>query len=239
MTDQLIIGDKASFDDYEASLATRNIGMPTKKSIKETVPFSNVTYDFSAIGGELYWEERELEYVFEIIAATPEKLEELKTAFASWVMNVQGEEIHDPFIPDYHFVGTFDDIEFDDEESLDKTTVSVTFKAYPYKIANLPRVFEKVYPAGNINATFYIENNSSHRIFPKITFVSDNPSADNGLPIDVVNDISIAATTIGGTINGEFALPQGVSTMSVHMFDPIVKTMGNITVTISFYEEVF
>lgn len=162
MTDQLIIGDRASFDDYEASLARRNIGMPTKKSIKETVPFSNVTYDFSKIDGELYWEERELEYTFEIIASTPERLEELKAAFASWVMNVHEEEIRDPFIPDYHFVGTFDDIDFEDEESLDKTTVTVKFMAYPYKIANLPTVVEGYTDAQD--AYFSVVNNSSHRV---------------------------------------------------------------------------
>ena len=74
MIDQLIIGDKASCDDYGASVASRKIVPPKKKEIKETVPFSNVTYDFSAINGEQYWEERELEYTLEIIAPTPEEL---------------------------------------------------------------------------------------------------------------------------------------------------------------------
>lgn len=40
MIDQLIIGDKASFDDFGASVATRKIKMPKKKSIKETVPLT-------------------------------------------------------------------------------------------------------------------------------------------------------------------------------------------------------
>ena len=167
MIDQLIIGEKASFDDFGASLATRNIGMPRKKSIKETVPFSNVTYDFSKINGEVYWEERDLEFVFEIIASTPEKLEELKTAFSSWVMNVFNEEIHDPFIPDHHFVGTFDDIEFEDDEGLDKTTVTVTFLAYPYKIANTPKVYQLDIDSGT-SKKIWIVNESSHRITPTI-----------------------------------------------------------------------
>lgn len=56
MLDQLIIGDKSSFDDFDASVSERNISPPKKKEIKETVPFSNVTYDFSKINGELFWE---------------------------------------------------------------------------------------------------------------------------------------------------------------------------------------
>lgn len=233
MIDQLIIGDKASFDDFRASMATRTIGMPTKKSIKETVPFSNVTYDFSAIGGELYWEERELEYVFEIIAATPERLEELKTAFASWVMNVHEEEIHDPFIPDYHFVGTFEDIEFGDEESLDKTTVSVTFTAYPYKVANLPKVVEQ--KAGDSIETFYVENNSSHRIFPKITIESNN-AADAGRECYLtVNGVEYPCA-VGSTINGEIVFPQGTLEIGAGNKGTLA---GMCTFTIVFYEEVF
>ena len=109
MIDQLIIGGKASFDDFGASVSERKISYPKKKSIKKTVPFANVTYDFSKINGELYWEERTLEYIFEIMADTPEMLEQKKQAFSNWVMNVMNEKIYDPFIPDYHYLGTYED----------------------------------------------------------------------------------------------------------------------------------
>lgn len=107
MLDQLIIGTKASQDDFDASLRKRYIGKPKKKSIKETVPFSNLTYDFSAINGEVYWEEAELEYTFEILASTPEELESKKREFSNWVMNVTNEPIYDPYEPDWHYNGTF------------------------------------------------------------------------------------------------------------------------------------
>lgn len=168
MIDQLIIADKASFDDFGASMMARTIGQPSKKSIKETIPFSNITYDFSAINGELYWEERELEYVFEMIAPSPEKLEEMKIAFANWIMNVMEDELFDPFIFDYHFKATYSEMNFEDDEGLDKTTVSVTFTAYPFKIANHEKVYEVDVPA-NGETTVYILNESSHKISPKIT----------------------------------------------------------------------
>lgn len=168
MLDQLIIGDRGSVDEFGASVASRKISQPKKKSIKETIPFSNITYDFSAINGELYWEERELQYVFEILANTPEELEEQKTAFASWLMNVMDENIYDPFIPDYHFVGTFSDIDFEDEECVEKTTATVTFTAYPYKIANQEKVYKRSIPVGG-EETIVVVNNSSHRLSPTIT----------------------------------------------------------------------
>lgn len=167
MIDQLIIGDKGSYDDFFASVAERKIGQPKKKSIKETVPYSNVTYDFSAINGEVYYNERELEYIFEMTADTPEELEEMKAAFSNWVMNVFEEEIHDPFIPDYHFIGTYDDMDYADEETLDKTTATVKFTAYPYKVANVVKKYTFTI-AGNSSANAVILNNSSHRITPKI-----------------------------------------------------------------------
>lgn len=165
MIDQLTIGEKSSFDDFGASLAKRTIGAPKKKTIKETLPYSNNTYDFSAINGEVYWEERELEYIFEMTASTPEDLEDMKTAFANWVMNVMNEDIFDPFIFGYHFVGTFSEMDFEDDEGLDKTTATVKFTAYPYKLANNVKKYTYTVAAG-ATIDVAIINDSAHRVTP-------------------------------------------------------------------------
>ena len=223
MIDQLIIGDKASFDDFGASLATRKIGQPPKKSIKDTVPFSNKTYDFSRINGELYWEERELEYVFEILADTPEQLEERKQAFVNWLMQVHEEQIHDPHIPDFHFVGTYDDMDTDDDDGLEKTTITVKFTAYPYKVANLPKKYIVELPAST-NQDVTVINDSAHRLVP--TLVTD---ADIILKIDYTS-LSVSA---GEYIDDTLTLEPGSTTMTVQN---ISET--DCTVTITFYEEV-
>lgn len=171
MIDQLIIGTNASYDDFEASVKERKVHKPKKKSIKETVPFSNVTYDFTAINGEIYWGETTLEYVFETTANTPEELEEKKQLFTSWIMNVMNAELHDPFIHGYHFNATFDSIGIDDSE-IEKSTITVTFTAYPYMISNT----KKSYSIGmetEEETTVKIMNDSSHRITP--TFIADVP----------------------------------------------------------------
>ena len=165
MFDQLIIGARASYDDFGASLAGRKIKPPKKKSIKETVPFSNETYDFSRIGGELFWEERDLEYTFEMTADTPEELEDKKRAFTAWVANVFEDEIHDPYIPGYHFIGTYEDMDPEDEETLDKTTITVSFKAYPYAIANQPKIYEQTIPP-KTTITLVVVNEGVRRVVP-------------------------------------------------------------------------
>lgn len=166
MIDQLIIEDKASYDDFGASVRERKVNAPTKKTIKETVPFSNITYDFTKINGETYWEEGSLEYIFEILADTPEELEEKKIAFNNWIMLVQENKLYDPYLKDYHYIATFDSIDFDDSE-VEKSTISVKFSTYPFKISNERKVYSFNIGAGN-EVTTAIINDSSCKIVPRI-----------------------------------------------------------------------
>lgn len=197
MIDQLIIGNHASFDDFGASVKSRKKSAPVKKSIRETVPFSNKTYDFSGINGEIYWEERELEYVFEIMADSPEQLEEKKTGFIYWVMNAMKAEIHDPFIKYYHFVGTYSSLDEDDSE-VEKSTITVLFEAYPYMVADEPKRYSFSLGAGD-EKTVDIINDSSHRITPTIlsemsvTIVKDN--ASYSIPAGNITDDSFKLST--------------------------------------------
>ncbi len=221
MIDQLIIGDKASHDDFEASVRERTIKDGKKKEIKDSVPFSNVTYDFSAINGEIYWEEKELTYIFEITADTPEELEEKKIAFKSWLMNVAGAVLHDPFIRNYHFIATFSGISVDDSE-FDKSTISATFTAYPYMIADRPKKYTIVLEADE-EKTEMIHNDSSHRITPE--FNSD-------VAFTVEMNGSSYAFPAGETRVDSFKLPVGAVSLTL-------KATESGTVNISFCEEVF
>lgn len=221
MIDQLIIGKMASYDDFGASVAERKIIKPKKKSIKETVPFSNVTHDFSAINGEVYWEEASLEYIFEIDADSAEELEDKKRPFVSWVMNVQNEELHDPYIKNFHYLATFDDIDIDDSE-VEKATITVTFTAYPYMICDFPKVAVFQIPEADNIVT--IENNSSHRITPtfkaSVECIITKGNASFGIPAGEITDDSIT-----------FA--PGINTFAV-------RATGNVgTLTVEFREEVF
>lgn len=220
MLDQLIIGNKASLDDFGASLAERKFTPPKKKSIKESVPYSNVTYDFSDINGEVYWEERQLECVFEITAPTPEDLERKKTAFFNWVMNIKDENIFDPYNLDYHYKGTFSDIAVADDESIEKTTITVVFSAYPYKIANLPKIY-KLKVEGKI--TKNIINASSHRITP--TIITDTTV------VIKLDDVSYSMSA-GEFTDSKLMFKQGVNTLTIES-----ETECNLTV--KFFEEVF
>ena len=223
MIDQLIIGDKGSYDDYGASMAKRKMKPPKMKKIRETVPFSNQTYDFSAINGEVYWEERELEYIFEMTAPTAEELEDMKTAFADWVTCIIEEKLHDPFIPDYHFLATYDDMEFEDDEGLDKTTVTVKFTAYPYKISNYVKEFTYTV-AGGGTAKVTLVNNSSHRVIPTVK--------TNG-EIAIIKDFTRYAISAGEFTDESFMISKGITQFDIE--NPLSTA---VTVVFSFVEEV-
>lgn len=235
MIDQLIIGDKASFDDFSASLASRDIGAPKKKSIKETVPFSNITYDFSAINGELYWEERELEYTFEITARTAEELEELKRAFLNWVMFVHKEELHDPFIPDYHFVATYDDMKIEDEAGLEKTTITVTFTADPYMRGNARKVYEyELDDSKGYSRSVMLLNEGKRKVVPVIKVAGDNIiRIFNTHSFDTVEQVLLAELSAGEWRAENIVLHSGVTI-------PFIECTRAIpcSVTFSFTEEV-
>lgn len=224
MIDQLIISNKASHDDFDATVKERHISAPAKKVIKETVPFSNITYDFSAMNGELYWEERALEYVFEIVAPTPQEMESKKAAFTSWVMNVMGESIYDPYEPDWHYHATFDSIDFDDDETFEKTTVTVKFSAYPYKIANSLTTYAFTIPA-NDEKTVTVINDSSHRLTPVLT-------TDKALTIQKSNAVYTIAA--GKYEDDTFRLEPGASILTITN-----NTGSACTFQVEFYEEVF
>lgn len=222
MIDQLIIGNKASYDDFEASVKERKNNKPKKKIIKETVPFSNLTYDFSAINGETYWEERTLQYVFEITANTPEELEEKKQLFTSWIMNVMNEELHDPFVLGYHFLATFDSIDDDDSE-IEKSTITVTFTAYPYMVANTKKSHSISLEAG-AEITKEIVNESSHRITP--TLIAD-------ATFEVKKGDTSFSIPAGEFTDASFMLAVGVNALSIK-----AKEKAG-TLKIEFREEVF
>ena len=221
MLDQLQIGEKYSYDDFSASVRDRKISAPSKKKIKETVPFSNATYDFSSINGEIYWEERVLEYNLEMDAASAEELEELKLAFNAWVMNAENEKLYDPFIKDYHFLATFDSVSFDDSE-FEKTTITLVFTAYPYMIANKKKRY--IFPITATEKEFTVVNNSAHKITP--TFDS-NVSANIKF-----GNVSYSMGNVEVT-DERFKLERGNNTLKIK------STTGSGTFIVEYSEEVF
>lgn len=96
---------KHSQTDFWATLTSRDIGMPEKKRYLESVPYSNVTYDFSALYGAQTYNRRALKYEFTISSKRGWKyLRSCVQAFVNWLYEPQGTaELRDSTDPEYHF----------------------------------------------------------------------------------------------------------------------------------------
>lgn len=231
MIDSVVIGEYDSYYDFDASMKEREIGEPKKKSIKETVPFSNEVYDFTKINGEIYWEERVLTYVFEILADSPIELEEKKRNFKKWIMNVHKQRLYDPYIEDYYFTATFDDISCDDSE-IEKSTITVTFTANPYMTSEFYKAYEIV--ATEESQAVEIYCNSCHGIVPDIVNlegdivlgIDSNPESDYGY---IGSSYNLSA---GITRNTSIKLTPGLNKFHIN------SVSGEVPVRIVFHEEV-
>ena len=61
----IIKNNKHSYNDFGLKILSRELNPPSKKKIKETLPFMNGSYDFSLLCGENVYEERTIKYVFD------------------------------------------------------------------------------------------------------------------------------------------------------------------------------
>lgn len=217
---ELIANGKKSYTDFGAYISGRKISLPKKKSITESPPFSNLTYDFSAINGELYWENRELEYSFDIAEFTTDEMETEKTKLTDWLLNIHDADIYDPYIGDYHYHGSFDSISWD--EDFGAGTLTAVFSVYPYKIANKAKVVALETAEGEEYKDFelVVKNNSSHRIMPVISSTGEYNIVFGGLSYSVH----------AGTYEETFYLAPGNNTL---------KVSGSGVLSISFVEELF
>ena len=115
----------------------------------------------------------------------------------------------------------------EDEESVDKTTITVKFKAYPYKIANKPKIYTFTVPAnlpeGADGVVKTVVNNSGHKITP--TFITDV-----GVTLKMGN-VSYFIPA-GETADGSLKLDVGQNTL-------IIQSEEDCTLTVKFFEEVF
>lgn len=211
---------KGSYTDFGLCIKSRTISLPKKKIIKEDIPFKNGSYDFSSINGEIYWENREIQYVFDISDLDFTVVELLKERVVDWLLNIHETQIEDDYNKNYYYFGSFDSDSW--KEEWEQSELSVKFSVYPYKYGKtLTTRTETVTTA---EKTITINNESSHRIIPTMT-VDANISLTIGE--------NTYALTSGTHIESEYLLNKGDNIWKV-------KTeTGTANMNISYRKEVF
>lgn len=213
MTDGIKINGKHSYADFGLYLKSRNIGLPEKKSIRETVPYMNGYYDFSALNGAPAWGERTIEYSFDVTNDSPAELDYFVSYVMDWLGNAQDVDIVDDTVYGYHWHGSYAEASVEWDETGMQAEISVSFVVHPFKIANDPTQY-------NMTAGTHTIVNAGMAVAP---YVSSTAAAAIQIGTYVA---SIAANE---QIQLEIDLERGNNTVIV---------TGEGTVTLSYYREV-
>lgn len=213
MTDGIRINDKHSYGDFGLYLKSRNIGLPEKKSIRETVPYMNGYYDFSALNGAPAWGERTIEYSFDVTNDSPVELDYFVSYVLDWLGNAHDVDIQDDTVYGYHWHGSYAEANVEWDESGMHAEISVSFVVHPFKIANEPTAY-------SMTAGTHTINNPGMAVAPYVI------------------STTTAAIQIGTYVSSVPANEQMQLEIDLARGDNIVIVTGEGTVTLSYYEEV-
>lgn len=128
--------NKHSYNDFGIKILSRSISIPSKRKIKDTVPFMNGSYDFSLLYGEQTYDEREITYTFSLPKKDKVKLNMLKIKIIEWLYDGIQSKLYDDQIPGFYFLAECTGIDYD-ESFYNYAQLTASFTAYPFKISTL------------------------------------------------------------------------------------------------------
>ena len=191
--------NKHSYNDFGIKILSRSISIPSKRKIKDTVPFMNGSYDFSLLYGEQTYDEREITYTFSLPKKDKVKLNMLKIKIIEWLYDGIQSKIYDDQFPNFHFLAECTDIDYD-ESFYNYAQLTATFIAYPFKISTLQDGHDiwdefnfeldmiqdtKFDVIGNKSITLY--NNSIIGIYPTVICDNNFEVIKNGITYSFIN----------------------------------------------------
>ena len=130
------VSGKHNFWDFASCVASSDSGKPEKKFVTATVPYMSGFYDLSKIYGAIAYESRDVSYTFELLGDDMDDLQRQKTNMLDWLGLVHDEPIYDDTQPNYHYVGSFYEADWEEDETGESGTLTVTFKCQPFLIAD-------------------------------------------------------------------------------------------------------
>lgn len=214
ITDGIRVKGLHSYRDFDLEIKSRKIGLPEKKSIRQTVPFMNGYYEFSALNGAPAWGEREISYTFDVLGDTPQKTETNIERVLDWLCNVHEEDIFDDTLTGKHWHGSYLSGNPGYDDSGEVIEFTVTFIVHPFKIADNPISI-------NLAAGTHKIINSGMAVAPYV-FSTATAAIQIGTYVSAISP--------NEEIQLEIDLARGENTVIV---------TGEGTVRFSYYEEVF
>ena len=143
------INGKHSYRDFGLFISKKVIEMPSVKRIRETVPYMN--------------EYRIISYTFDITGNDAEEMNAKKHDVSAWLCTVHEEDIQDDDYPHLHFVGSYHESDWEEDDGQGELTIKFICK--PYMYANVETIIEL---SAGTNVSLMIQNDSDHRVIPTV-----------------------------------------------------------------------
>lgn len=120
--------------DMNVVMHSKNIEPPSKKKIKESVPFMHGSYDFSMIGtnNEPIYSERNITIVLGLVANSKEQLQVLYSNTLDWLQDVGKQQLIFDDIKEYYYMAEVEESSTFDQV-MDFGILTVKFVANPFK----------------------------------------------------------------------------------------------------------
>lgn len=132
---QVIFNNKKSWDDFQLGLESFSIQPPSKKKIKEAVPFMNGSYDFSTVGsnGEIVYSERTIKTNFYIAEKNRSLLYIKYSEVMEWLLGSGQSELIFTDMPDTYFLAEVENAPSFEELIRRLGHLDVEFVAEPFR----------------------------------------------------------------------------------------------------------
>lgn len=132
---EIIFNNKNSYTDLNLNIESFNIQSPSKKKIKDSVPFMNGSFDFSTVGsnGEITYTERSIMIRFYLVEENTADLFNKYSQVLDWLLGVGQSKLTFCDMPDCYYLAEVENAPTFDNVIEEAGVMEVEFIAYPFK----------------------------------------------------------------------------------------------------------
>lgn len=197
----IIYNNRNSFTDFDLYISEKNIPVPERKQITETVPYMSGLWDFSFLDGVDEYDAITLVYSFDVIGDSKQELNEQKTALIAWLHEkTDDNRLFDTDISNSEYYEVYQVKTSWSEEGL-QGLLTAEFLCYPFRKSPAKTLSVELTTEPQ---TIIIENKGARPIIPIIT-VEETATISDG-----ANNISLGA----GAYNHALTLKRGNNTLT-------------------------
>ena len=129
MINQILFGNKGTYDDFGLLMTGRSIGAPSPKKKQIKIPFRDGVLDYTQYSGRTFYDNRDLEFDFKLI--DPDRFYLVYSALAEY-LHGKYMQVTIPEDPSYYYYGMCELSELEVSKALGKITISIDAEPYKY-----------------------------------------------------------------------------------------------------------